>query len=181
MIHPMSSILKRGMTPTHQMIGEWILQNPGGTLRAMGEHFGYSISWLSQVINTDMFKAYMAERMKDVQAAVTLDIPAQLRGVAQLSVEKIGQVLEKTEDPELIVDIFDKVMHRYGFAPNAKTGAQAQAPGIGNQTNVQNNFFVSREDYERAQKMLVEQHTALPGPQVVELSGAEVPAVLPTQ
>lgn len=151
-------ILKRGLTPTHELMGDWMLQNPGGTLRQMGAHFGYSISWLSQVMNTDLFKAYMAGRLKEVHCNVNADIPAKLRALADLSIERMIEKLETTEDTKVILESFDSIMHRYGFAPNAKNGAQAQVQ-VNNQ---QNNFYLSRDDFQQAHEKLVHSHEQQP-------------------
>ncbi len=160
-----NTLLKRGMTPTHELMGEWILQNPGGTLRAMSAYFGYSASWLSQVINSDMFRAYMAERMGNIQANVAMDIPARMRVLAELACERMEEVLNNSEDADTIKDSFDKVMHRYGYAPNAKTGMPVQGGTINQQNNV---FFLSREDFLRTQEKLIKAHAAPALPQPVE-------------
>lgn len=161
----MSSILKRGMTPTHEMMGEWILENPGGTLLEMGAFFGYSESWLSQVVNSDMFKSYMAGRMKDVQAYVSMDIPQKMAHLAEISIERMTEVMKKSEDADVIKDSFDKVMHRYGYAPNARNAIQPHGPGpaIGQQNNV---FFLSQTDLDKVRGKFIEAHAnpALPQP-----------------
>ena len=156
-------MLKRGLTPTHELMADWILQNPGGTLRDMTAYFGYSASWLSQVMNTDMFKAHIGELLKGVHAGVMADIPTMLRGTATLAIERMNEVLQKTEDGEMIVDAFDKVLHRYGYAPKPGVGA----PGAVNlQTN--NVFFLNKEDYASAKQALVSAHVALPAPAPAE-------------
>jgi hypothetical protein len=161
--------LKRGMTPTHQMMGEWILENPGGTLREMGAFFGYSPAWLSQVINSDMFKAYMADRMKDIQGHVSMDIPARMRALAELACDRMQEVLMKTEDPDTVKDSFDKVMHRYGYAPNAKNGAQSAT--IQQQNNV---FFLNQEDFKAAQDRMRQSHA----PRTIQGEPSDPPALV---
>jgi len=77
------------LSTIHEMIALWILQNPGGTYRQMGAYFGYSIPWLCQVVNSDLFKAYIGERMKEISSGVTQDIPAMLKGAAVLAIERV--------------------------------------------------------------------------------------------
>lgn len=156
-----TQILKRGMTPTHEQMVEWVLQNPGGTLREMGAYFGYSISWLSQVCNSDMFRAQVAERMKDIQAVVTTDIPQRMRALAELSIERMQEVLTVTSDADIIKDSFDKVMHRYGYAPNAKNGANS-----GNIQQQNNVFYLDKETFQQVKGRLIDAHAArLPQPE----------------
>ena len=148
---------KRGMSPTHVLMAEWIIQNPGGTYREMGAYFGYSPAWCCTVVNSDMFKAHLGGRMKDIQATVTQDVPERLRGLAHLAMDRMEETLQKTGDSEVIVDSFDKIMHRYGYAPNAKGGAGA--PAIGQQNNV---FFLNQEDFQRARGNLIDAHAPRP-------------------
>lgn len=148
--------LKRGLTPTHELMMDWILENPGGTLKQMGAYFDYSPSWLSTVMHTDAFKAYAAERMKDVHATVTADIPARMRALAEISIEKMTEVMLKAEDADTIKDGFDKVMARYGYAP----GQQKNNPlAPASQTNV---FFLSPQQFAHAQQRLIEAHSNAP-------------------
>lgn len=138
----------------HEMLANWILMNPGGTYRAMAAHFGYTIPWLCTVVNSDLFRAYMAERVKDVNSRVLDDIPTMLKGTAALAIERMQEVLTNTEDADTIVDAFDKVMHRYGYAPNAKASPAAQAPQI-QQNNV---FFLSGDELKEARRNLLAAH-----------------------
>lgn len=172
--NPSTSILRRGMTPTHELMAEWMLQNPGGTLREMGAYFGYSSSWLSQVINSDMFKAYMGDRMKDIQAYVSLDIPEKMKQLADLGIERMREVLEKTEDADVIKDSFDKVMHRYGYAPNARNAIQPEGPKSGATTN--NVFFLSPEDHARVKERLINSHAQPAEPQALPAPAQPQPA-----
>lgn len=142
------------LSTLHEMLANWILQNPGGTYRQMGAKFNYTVPWLCTVVNSDLFKAYMAARMREVNSHVEQDIPEMLRGTAVLAIERMNDVLANTSDPEVIVDSFDKVLHRYGYAPNAKASPAAQ------QTNIQQNnvFFLNREDVRELRNTLLDAH-----------------------
>jgi len=153
--------LKRGVTPTHELMVDWELQNPGGTLREMGAYFGYSVSWLSTMMNSDAYKAYRAGRLKDVHTYVALDVPAKMRALADLSIERMTEVMMKTEDADTIKDSFDKVMHRYGYAP----GAQKQGP-LGSFTQTNNVFFLSQEQHAKVREKLIQSHSN-PVPQLL--------------
>ena len=142
----------------HEQMMLWVLENPGGTLREMSAVFGYTVPWLCQVVNSDMFKAAIAEKMGDLTATVMADIPTKLRGTAALAIERVTEVLQTTEDKELIVDAFDKVMHRYGYAPNSKNPGHGSGPVM-----QQNNFFLTKDEFARARGALMESHVrALP-------------------
>lgn len=167
-------ILKRGLNDVHEAFADYLLLNPGCTLREMKQVFGYSISWISSVTTSDMFRAYLAQRRAGVEVVIANDLPARLKAAAALATERIIETLETTSDPDVIVDAFDKVMHRYGYAPNAKTGAQAPQ-----QMNVQNNFFLSKDDLAQARGALIEAHAGQPvleGSVSVPSAGDPVPS-----
>lgn len=176
-LRPQIERFKRGMTPTHELMAEWVLQNPGGTLKQMGDFFGYSISWLSQVTNSDMFKAHLATRMKDIQAVVTQDVPTKMNALAAVACDRMMDVLKTSEDKDQLTEAFDKVMHRYGYAPNAKTPQQPQGPG---HIGTQNNFFLTQEQHEQVRLKLVHSHAKLPAPAAEsekEVEGSQLPHV----
>jgi hypothetical protein len=146
------------LSDLHEALADWMLVNPGGTLRDMGAHFGYSGPWLCTVINSDMFQAYFAKRRQEVGSFIAASLPKKLEAAAHIAVEKMIGVMERTEDPDLILDGFDKIMHRYGYAPNARGGG-AQA-ALAQQGNIQNNFYLSKVEFEAARGNLLENHKA---------------------
>lgn len=162
-------LLKRGLNDVHKAFADYMLINPGCTLREMSACFKYSVSWICTVINSDMFKAYFEGRRQGIDVSIAEDLPARLRAAAHLATERIIEVIEKTEDADTIIDSFDKVLHRYGYAPNAKTGAQA--PVIGQQNNV---FYLSKEDHARAKEKLIGAHSEAPRQLEASLTPEEV-------
>jgi hypothetical protein len=155
----------------HEALADYMLVNPGSTYAEMAFHFGYSGPWLCTVVNSDLFQAYFAKRRGEVGSFIAASLPRKLEAAAHLATEKLIGVLERTEDPELILDSFDKVLHRYGFAPNAKGGG-AQA-GLTQQGNIQNNFYVTKEEFAESRGNLLENHKAEPQR---ETDGAALPA-----
>jgi hypothetical protein len=155
---------------THEALADYLLANPSCTLRELGAVFEYSPAWLCTVINSDMFQAYLAARRVPIEANVLKSIDDQLRGVAFLAIERMGEVLKKTEDADTIVDSFDKVMHRYGYAPNAKNGAQG-----GTNIKDSNVFYLNADQFRQVQGRLIDAHAgALPAPEKPE--GEKEPA-----
>jgi hypothetical protein len=163
---------------THDEIMDWCILHPGATLAEMGMYFGYSVSWLSQIVNSDLFQARYKERRGEIDAAVAADLPTRLRANAALALEKLGRHLETSEDPEFLMQIADKSLHRLGYGPNKG----ALSVNTGNVTiNQQNNFMVNKDQLAeaRAKMGLVTQISAveelLPPPEVViEAEGVEL-------
>lgn len=125
---------------THEMLLNWLIENPEKSLRMCADHFGYTQAWVSQIIHSDVFQAQLKLRQGEVFSRVAADIPEKLRGLADVAIEKVGEALEKSEDGEFALDVFDKTMHRLGYAPST-----ARNPGLP-QVVQQNNFFIGKED-----------------------------------
>jgi len=68
--------------------------------------------------------------------------------------DRMEETLNKTGDPELIVDSFDKVMHRYGYAPNARNAVNQG--GVIQQQNV---FYLNQDQFRKVQEKLVNAHS----------------------
>lgn len=136
------------LSTTHEAVMNWLLQNPERSLRECADTFGYTQAWLSRLIHSDIFQARLRERQDAVFLHVAQDIPAKLRGLADIAIEKVSEMIAETESPELAVDVFDKVMHRLGYAP-ASTRNSPPAP---TQTNV---FVVSPADLASAREVVV--------------------------
>lgn len=151
------SLLKKGLSHLHEAFADYMLVNPGCTLAEMAQYFSYTPAWICTVTRSDMFQAYLAERRKDVSALVHESLPRKLEAAAHMATEKLIQTLERTNDGEMIVDIFDKVLHRCGYAPSART------PGVAAGTvNVQQNFYMGKDDLQAARQALTDAHVERP-------------------
>ena len=153
------------LSHTHEAVMNWMLLNPDRSLRECADHFGYTQSWLSTLIHSDIFQARLAERQEGIRVRIADSIPQKMRMAADIGVEKLATALEKSEDPDFILDATDKLLHRLGYAPSRSAGTPiAQvAPG-----GVQNNFFVSAGDITAAHAAglaLIDQPKS---PQVIE-------------
>ena len=141
------------LSSTHEMLMNWLLTNPEKSLRECADHFGYTQSWVSQIIHSDLFQHALKEKQERIFVRVADGIPAKLRRNADIALEKLSDHLEKSEDPEFILSATDKLLHRMGYAPQsarAPAGSPAAA-GVGVQ---QNNFFLSQSDLAAARAQL---------------------------
>lgn len=160
------SVLKRGINSVHEAFADYMLLNPGCRLREMSAVFGYSVAWISTVTNSDMFKAYFAQRRSGVAVSIAQSLPERLAAAAALATERVMEVIERTDDAEILIDAFDKVLHRYGYAPNAKNGAQAANVNIQN-----NNFFLDKNELAAARQKLLTAHAGQPALPEREVKG----------
>lgn len=132
----------------HDMIMNWLLENPHRLLRDCAREFNISQTWLSQLIHSDIFQAELKRRQGEVFLAIANDIPAKLKGLADVAIEKVTRMVEESEDPDLVMDAFDKTLHRLGYAPQRAASAAPAAP-------VQvNTFVVSQADLAAARQAI---------------------------
>ena len=139
------------LSHTHEMLLNWLVVNPERSLRECADHFGYTQSWVSSLIHSDLFQSALKQKQMDIAIRVAESIPEKLRRAADIGVEKLADHLEKSEDPEFILDATDKILHRMGYAPQSSRNP-AGSPGSMNQ---QNNFFIGQADLLAAQELMV--------------------------
>jgi hypothetical protein len=136
------------LSHVHESIMNWMLLNPDRPLRECADHFELTQSWLSSVIHSDLFQAALKQKQERVFLRLAESIPEKLQRAADIGIEKLTDALEKTEDPDFILDATDKLLHRMGYAPQS-----SRNPG-GAPTNQQNNFFIQASDLLDAQKQM---------------------------
>lgn len=157
------------MTHAHDAILDWLLMNPTAPLREMAQALGYSISWLSLVINSDLFQAKYAERRGAIETQIASDIPAKMRIIAQIGLEKLADKMARSEDPDFLLETTDKVLHRLGYAPS-------KGPTTVTQTNVQQNVYaVDAATLAKHRERIVQQ--SLDAPAVRRAPDVSLPAI----
>jgi hypothetical protein len=128
-----------------------MLVNPDRSMRECADAFGYSQSWLSSLVHSDMFQAALAQRQGDVASRVADSIPMKLRVAGDLAVEKLTEALMDSEDKNFILNAADKILHRLGYAPQSARAPAGFAVGAGSQVN----FQVNVTDLARARELMV--------------------------
>jgi hypothetical protein len=141
----------QNISHTHDQIMNWLIANPEKKLAECAAHFGYTQAWLSQIIHSDIFQAALKERQGVVFGRIAASTEERLAGLAFLATEKLTDALEKTGDNGFILDSFDKIMHRAGYAPGKNIVQSAQQV---------NNFYVTREDLDKARKAITDRAAA---------------------
>ena len=131
------------LSPTHRELARWVMENPGPRLvTRCAEYFGYTVPWVSTIMNSDAFKAQLGDMSDHADVAVVNDIPAKLRGVACMALDGLAEQLANSmADGSLMQRPFlqetaDMALHRLGYAPQKQV-----AVGVGPIT--QNNTFVA--------------------------------------
>lgn len=102
----MSATQIQSLNEFHEQLARWTLENPHLTLRHAAQRFGYSVTWLSIIMNSDAFRARLAELNAAADALVVADVPQRLRGLAVSALDKLDAQLEEVivEGPMARVD-----------------------------------------------------------------------------
>lgn len=89
-----SAPLKRGVNYSHKAFIDLILSSPGISQNAVAAHFGYSVSWVSQVMSSDAFQAEFARRSAEiVDPVLRLSVEERFRGMVSRSMEILMEKL----------------------------------------------------------------------------------------
>jgi hypothetical protein len=135
---------------THEALILWLLEFPHKSLRDCAMYFGYTQSWLSQIIHSDAFQQQLAKRQNELMAMTGCDIRDKLAGAADIAIEGLTRKLEESDSGDFFLDASDKLLNRLGYGP-------ASARNVGTM-NVQNNvqqIVCQKEDLENARAMLL--------------------------
>lgn len=127
---------------------EWLIANPNERLGDCAAHFRVSQAWLSTIIHSAAFQQRYRELVAENLDERVLPLRNKLTGVAHAAIEKLGTALDLSTDPDFVLSVADKTLHRLGYAPS-----KAPATGgtvMGNQINVFTT--VSQEALERARQ-----------------------------
>ena len=71
---------------------------PHWTQNRISEHLGKTPSWVSTIINSDVFNAYYVKRMSEHHEGITEGITDRIEGIATLSLDVIKAKLKKARE-----------------------------------------------------------------------------------
>jgi hypothetical protein len=150
------------LSPTHEQMLNWLVLNPEKSQRELADHFGFTQSWVSSILHSDLFQAALKEKQGAIFSMVAASIPAKLARAADLAIEGLTTQIEGSQDKDFLLDATDKILHRMGYAPQS-----ARAPA-GSPVNQQNNFFISAADLNEARDMMQANAQRLSPPVLIE-------------
>jgi len=148
---------------THEAIMSYMIAFPHHGLREIGDYFGYSPSWISQLINSDLFKSKLRERQDAHYSKLSTTLVEKLEAAANVGVEKLTDMMEKSQDPKFIKESTSDILSRLGFgAPKSPAGIQFNAPGA-------QVMMINSGDLAEARKIMRESGKVIPLPSPAEL------------
>jgi len=81
---------------THDGMIDLIITNPGISQGQLAAHFGYSQSWVSQIISSDAFQVRLAERKDElVDPTIRATIEEQFKGLVARSLDILREKLNR--------------------------------------------------------------------------------------
>lgn len=158
---------------SHQAMVDMIVGNPWITQGELARNFGYTEGWVSQVIASDAFQAYLTQRKSElVDPAIRATIEERFKGLVARSIEILMRKLEKPEG-----QISDELALKA-----LETAARAAGYGAkGTNVAVQANFVVqvpaksaSSGDWEREHGAGGSSVSHSPSAKAAQIADAEV-------
>lgn len=165
---PAPRVELKNISHVHEAVLNWLIANPQRKLAECAQHFGYTQSWLSVMIHSNLFQAALKEKQEQVFSGLAGSINDKLMAGADIGVTKLVEKLETSEDPKFIKETTTMMLEKLGF------GAQTRVAGAGqvNAGPVQNNFYMaSPEDLQQARGRIANGSVLpLQGPSAPELA-----------
>lgn len=82
----------------HESIIDWMLLHPEGKLAHCAKEFSVSASWLSIIVNSDLFRARLAVRRAELAGEIGATVVDRLSGIAGQALESIAERIEREKD-----------------------------------------------------------------------------------
>jgi hypothetical protein len=148
----------------HSLI-DWILQNPDKPVSEAAKYFNRSPSTIYAVTGSDLFKAELARRRKELTKAVDDEIVRKMSSVADKALGKLEEKLDGDDafklGPTTLMDIADRALNKLGYGVQPQ--AQAQGGGTVN-VNIQVNADVLAQAREKARQVQADALARSKGP-----------------
>lgn len=108
-------------------IADWMLANPNLTLAECAVYFGKNPNTISRIVNSDIYKAYFAQRRKEFESEHAAKITRRLGDVVLKSIDVIEEKLEKKRDSvplDVLSDLMGSSLEALGFGKPAAPAVQ---------------------------------------------------------
>lgn len=81
---------------SHEAMIDLIIANPGISQNELARHFGYTPSWISQIISSDTFQSALAKRREQlVDPLIAAEVELQFKSLVSRSLDILHQKLNK--------------------------------------------------------------------------------------
>lgn len=142
----------------HEQVIDFVIANPGATRQTIAQHFGYSASWINQLMGNDLFRSRLFERQAQLSGLNVVQTQGRMQELAELALTRLKALMASTDadDTRKIAELALKATGAPGFQP----GPRGPAPTVnvaGNATFVS----VPLEELTRARQRMLGKQTEL--------------------
>lgn len=116
----MAEVQIHSISHRHKEIVDWLLTHPNvKNLQELANYMNISRSWLSVVMQSDVFKEYMAKRRAAHETELREKLVMRQLDVALKALDKLDDILGDDEvDDRLVFDVANKTAQNLGFGPS---------------------------------------------------------------
>lgn len=113
----MAEVQIQSISHRHREIADWLLANPHvKNLNALCDRMNVSRSWLSIVMNSDVFKEYFEKRRRSYEGVLHEEILMKNYAVTSKALDKLSVALDDDGvDPRLLLDVANKTAQLLGY------------------------------------------------------------------
>lgn len=117
---------------SHEAMIDLIIARPGISQNAIAAHFGYTPSWISQVISSDAFQSALAKRREQlVDPIIAAEVETNFKALVARSLDILQQKLNRPVDEipdNLALRTFEIASRAAGYGARDSAPAQAATP-----------------------------------------------------
>ena len=127
---PVTGEMRGGVAKTsysHEALADYIIANPCIDQKDIAAHFGYTQGWLSQIIGSDAFQAYVAARKEEiVDPMLRGAVEESFKGLVLQSMQKLREKLEANPSDQLVLQTFQTASRALGYGSRVEINAKVQ-------------------------------------------------------
>lgn len=165
----------------HESIIDWMLLNPQGRLADAARHFDVTQSWLSIIVNSDLFKARLSIRRAEMAGEVGTTVIDRLSGIAGQALESIAEKIEREKSKLPLGELRETAtmaLDALGYgAKSAPRGDSGNVYNFNGPTHVSRDVLASARDKMRLIGTRAADEPTLGAPH----TGAQQPLLAPVQ
>lgn len=110
---------------THDAMIDLLISRPGVAQNEIAKYFGYTVGWVSRVVNSDAFQARLALRKEDITDPLLIQsFEERLKGLANQSLEIIQNKLDATANPDLAIKALELSTKALGMGARPERATQ---------------------------------------------------------
>lgn len=127
----MSATQIKSVSLKHEALLDYMISNPFATLREVANECGYTVPWLSILVNSDLFKGEMNRRRGFIEEDIRTDVRAHLNMVVTKGLQAQAVLIDNSLSLPEVASATESALKALGFGEQKK-----QNENVVNQTFV---------------------------------------------